>query len=89
MDDLKNLEEVLEILKAQEEMQDILEDQQNEIEILEIKNLSLQEQLDESMSLNEQLTTQTKELSRQIRNFLGILGVLALPIGVFLAVSGQ
>ena len=44
MDDLKNLEELLEILKAQEQMQDILEHQQAEID-------SLQEQLEESLKL--------------------------------------
>jgi len=39
MDDLKNIEKLLEILKAQEQMQDILERQQAEID-------SLQEQLE-------------------------------------------
>ena len=58
MEDLKNLEELLEILKAQEQMQDILERQQAEID-------SLQEQLEESLKLNEQLTTQSALLAEK------------------------
>lgn len=66
MNDIKNLEELLEILKAQEEMQGILEKQQAEIEELyRIKN-SLEEQLEESLQLNEQLTKQNRELQKQI-----------------------
>ncbi len=66
MNDIKNLEELLEILKAQEEMQGILEKQQAEIEELyRIKN-SLEEQLEESLQLNEQLTKQNRKLQKQI-----------------------
>ena len=47
MDDLKNLEDVLEMLRVQEQMQEILEKQQDEIEELRMENRSLKEQLDE------------------------------------------
>ena len=67
MDDLKNLEELLEILKAQEQMQDLLERQQAEIDSLQEQlEESLKEQLEESLKLNEQLTTQNKRLQEQI-----------------------
>ena len=59
MNDIRNLEEILEILKVQEKMQDILEQQQAEID-------SLQEQLEESLQLNYQLTRQNKKLQEQI-----------------------
>ena len=65
MGELKNLEEILEMLNAWEQMQDILEKQQDEIEELLSKNRRLKEQLDESMSLNEQLTAQVKRLNGQ------------------------
>ena len=65
MNDLKNLEEVLELLKAQEEMQDILEKQQDEIEEIMAENWSRQEQLDESMSLNNMLKRQNQTLQGQ------------------------
>ena len=38
MNDIKNLEEILEILKVQEKMQDILEQQQAEIDSLKEHN---------------------------------------------------
>ena len=59
MNDIRNLEEILEILKVQEKMQDILEQQQAEID-------TLQEQLEESLQLNYQLTRQNKKLQEQI-----------------------
>ena len=67
MNDLKNLEEVLEILKAQEDMLDILERQQNEIEKGNSERKLLQEQLDGSMQLNGQLMKQIERLKGQIR----------------------
>ncbi len=59
MNDTKNLEEILEILKVQEKMQNILEQQQTEID-------SLKEQLEESLQLNDQLTRQNRKLQEQI-----------------------
>ena len=67
MNDLKNLEEVLEMLKAQEDMLDILERQQNEIEKGNSERKLLQEQLDGSMQLNGQLMKQIEKLKGQIR----------------------
>ena len=67
MNDLKNLEEVLEMLKAQEDMMDILERQQNEIEKGNSERKLLQEQLDGSMQLNGQLMQQIERLKGQIR----------------------
>lgn len=64
MNDIKNLEEILEILKVQEKMQIILEQQQAEID-------SLKEQLEESLQLNDQLTRQNRKLQEQI-NVLSI-----------------
>ena len=66
MDDIKNLVDIVEILKLQEQMQEILEKQQAEIEGLYLENSSLKEQLDESLQLNEQLTRQNKTLQKQI-----------------------
>ena len=65
MNDLKNLEEVLDILNAQDQMVEIMEKQQEELEDKERIILSMKEELDESMSLNEQLTIQNKTLSEQ------------------------
>lgn len=66
MNDLKNLEEVLEMLKAQEDLMDILERQQNEIEKGNSERKLLQEQLDGSMQLNGQLMKQIEKLKGQI-----------------------
>ena len=45
MTDLKNLEEVLEMLNAQEQMVEILENQQTELESLMMENQKLKEEL--------------------------------------------
>ena len=73
MNDIKNYQELLEILEKQEEMLGLLEDMQTENEKLEqelqksIQELMrLREELEEAESLNESLNNENKKLLRQI-----------------------
>lgn len=70
MEDIRNLEDILLILKKQDEMLKMLEEQQDEIDRLEqqISELTQElsqtrEQLDESMSLNEDLANENRRLT--------------------------
>lgn len=65
MSDLRDLQDVMDILSKQEEMLNILEDQQKEIEAKKATILSLKEQLDEAQQLNETLNGQNSRLLRQ------------------------
>lgn len=70
MNELKNLEEILDILMKQEEMVALMEEIQEEKETIETENLRLKEQLQESMRLNDQLELQNIRLQRQINELL-------------------
>lgn len=59
LNDLKELEEILELLEKQEEMLNLLETQEAEIG-------NLQEQLTQSLELNRQQGLQIQKLQRQI-----------------------
>ena len=70
MEDIRNLEDILLILKKQDEMLKMLEEQQDEIDGLEqqISELTQElsrtrEHLDESMSLNEDLANENLRLT--------------------------
>ena len=70
MEDMRNLEDILLILKKQDEMLKMLEEQQDEIDGLEQQITELtqelsqtREQLDESMSLNEDLANENRRLT--------------------------
>lgn len=66
MTDLKNLEEVIQMLDVQEKMMDILEEQQTQIETQQEIIISLKEQLTISTDLNKQLEIQLAESRTQI-----------------------
>lgn len=70
MNELKNLEEILDILMKQEEMVTLMEEIQEEKETVETENLRLKKQLEESMRLNDQLELQNLRLQRQINELL-------------------
>ena len=65
MSDLRDLQDVMDILSKQEEMLTILERQQDEIEAKKAMILSLNEQLDEAQQLNETLNGQNSRLLQQ------------------------
>jgi len=65
LSDLRDLQDVMDILSKQEEMLTILERQQDEIEAKKATILSLNEQLDEAQQLNETLNGQNSRLLQQ------------------------
>ena len=89
MEDIRNLEDILMILKKQDEMLKMLEEQQDEIDNLEQQVLKVTqelsqtgEHLDESMSLNEVFTKENQRLTEQIISLQGQNRKLQIQIDI-------
>ena len=89
MEDIRNLEDILLILKKQDEMIKMLEEQQDEIDNLEQQVLKVTqelsqtgEHLDESMSLNEVFTKENQRLTEQIISLRGQNRKLQIQIDI-------